>query len=85
MRKLAVFNHMTLDGYFAGPNGDISWAFAEGRVLENTGPGIVEQHEAGEERPGGGNTNDEERARKTHDDSGKRQHCVAIGAGGFDR
>lgn len=26
MRKLAVFNQITLDGYFAGPNGDISWA-----------------------------------------------------------
>ena len=26
MRKLAVFNSVTLDGYFAGPNGDLSWA-----------------------------------------------------------
>jgi dihydrofolate reductase len=25
MRKLVVFNHVTLDGYFAGMNGDISW------------------------------------------------------------
>lgn len=25
MRKLTVFNLVTLDGYFAGPNGDISW------------------------------------------------------------
>jgi dihydrofolate reductase len=25
MRKLIVFNHVSLDGYFAGPNGDISW------------------------------------------------------------
>jgi dihydrofolate reductase len=25
MRKLSVFNLVTLDGYFAGPNGDISW------------------------------------------------------------
>jgi dihydrofolate reductase len=25
MRKLAVFNLMTLDGYIAGPGGDISW------------------------------------------------------------
>jgi dihydrofolate reductase len=25
MRKLSVFNFMTLDGYFKGPNGDISW------------------------------------------------------------
>ena len=26
MRKLIVFNQVTLDGYFAGMNGDISWA-----------------------------------------------------------
>jgi dihydrofolate reductase len=26
MRKLVVFNQVTLDGYFAGANGDISWA-----------------------------------------------------------
>ena len=26
MRKLHVFNQITLDGYFSGPNGDISWA-----------------------------------------------------------
>lgn len=26
MRKLSVFNHVTLDGYFTGPNGDFSWA-----------------------------------------------------------
>ncbi len=25
MRKLSVFNFQTLDGYFAGPGGDISW------------------------------------------------------------
>ncbi len=28
MRKLIVFNHVTLDGYFVGPNGDFSWAHA---------------------------------------------------------
>ena len=26
MRRLAVFNNVTLDGYFAGVNGDFSWA-----------------------------------------------------------
>jgi hypothetical protein len=26
MGKLVVFNSVTLDGYFAGENGDISWA-----------------------------------------------------------
>ena len=27
MRKLVVFNHVTLDGYFADMNGDMSWAY----------------------------------------------------------
>src|SRR6202023_2259549 len=26
MRKLIVFNHVTLDGYFVDSNGDMSWA-----------------------------------------------------------
>jgi dihydrofolate reductase len=26
MRKLIVFNHVTLDGYFVGANGDMNWA-----------------------------------------------------------
>jgi dihydrofolate reductase len=26
MRKLVVFNNVTLDGYFTGPDGDFSWA-----------------------------------------------------------
>ena len=26
MRKLIVFNNITLDGYFTGVNGDFSWA-----------------------------------------------------------
>ena len=25
MRKISVFNHMTVDGFFAGPNGEIDW------------------------------------------------------------
>jgi dihydrofolate reductase len=28
MRKLIVFNHVTLDGYFTGANGDMGWAHA---------------------------------------------------------
>jgi dihydrofolate reductase len=28
MRKLIVFNHVTLDGYFVGQNGDMSWAYS---------------------------------------------------------
>ena len=26
MRKIIVFNHVTLDGYFVDMNGDMSWA-----------------------------------------------------------
>jgi dihydrofolate reductase len=29
MRKLTVFNSITLDGYFTGPNGDLRWAHQE--------------------------------------------------------
>lgn len=25
MRKIGVFNHVTIDGFFAGPNGEIDW------------------------------------------------------------
>jgi dihydrofolate reductase len=34
MRKLAAFNQVTLDGYFTGPGGDLSWAKGEGRDAE---------------------------------------------------
>jgi dihydrofolate reductase len=30
MRKLIVFNHVSLDGYFVGENGDSSWAHSGG-------------------------------------------------------
>jgi dihydrofolate reductase len=30
MRRLIVFNQVTLDGYFSGPNGDFSWAHRDG-------------------------------------------------------
>lgn len=28
MRRLSVFESMTLDGYFSGPDGDLTWAYA---------------------------------------------------------
>ncbi len=34
MRKLSVFNNFTLDGYFCGSNGDLSWAHAGGDDAE---------------------------------------------------
>ena len=34
MRKLAVFNSVTLDGYFTGKDGDLSWAHAGAEDLE---------------------------------------------------
>ena len=30
MRHLSVFNNVTLDGYFSGPDGDFRWAHAGG-------------------------------------------------------
>ncbi len=139
MRKVVVFNNVTLDGYFSGIGGDISWAHkgsedaewdafvaenastggmlllgrvtyelmasywptpaamktypdvAEGMnnlpkvVFSRTLEGVVAPNEAGEGRPGGGSTSDEERGWRTYRDSGKRQHRFAIGAGGLDR
>ncbi len=34
MRKLAVFNNVTLDGYFADSNGDMRWAHRESQDAE---------------------------------------------------
>ena len=48
MPTLSVFNSVTLDGYFTGPGGDLSWAHAAGEdkeydafVSENAGTGGV--------------------------------------------
>ena len=34
MRKLVVFNHVSLDGYFVDANGDMSWAKADHQDAE---------------------------------------------------
>ena len=34
MRKLVVFNHVTLDGYFVDQKGDMSWAKADHQDAE---------------------------------------------------
>jgi dihydrofolate reductase len=34
MRKLIVFNTVTLDGYFTGVDGDLSWAFTDAQDTE---------------------------------------------------
>lgn len=34
MRRLVAFNSVTVDGYFAGPNGDISWAHKDNNDAE---------------------------------------------------
>lgn len=34
MRKLVVFNQVTLDGYFSGLNGDFSWAYKDKQDAE---------------------------------------------------
>jgi len=34
MRRLRVFNHVSLDGFFAGPSGEIDWHFVDREVNE---------------------------------------------------
>jgi hypothetical protein len=62
MRKLIVFNHMSLDGYFTDSKGDMSFAqnpvpdaewdaFVAGNA---SGGGIMEQHETGKGQHGRG-------------------------------
>jgi dihydrofolate reductase len=46
MRKLIVFNSVTLDGYFSGENGDISWAHENSQDPEWTS--FVEENAKGE-------------------------------------
>ncbi len=36
MRKLLVFNQVTVDGYFSGLNGDISWAHTAKREIRSS-------------------------------------------------
>ena len=36
MRKLVVFNNVTLDGYFTDQNGDMSWAHSGGDTIQSS-------------------------------------------------
>ena len=78
MRKLVVFNPVSLDGYFVDANGSMSWAKG-GRVTKDPEWDAFVTANAG-----GGNTKDEERTRRGHCDFGKRHHCFAIDGGGAD-
>jgi dihydrofolate reductase len=44
MRKLIVFENVTLDGFIAGPNGEIDWAIRDDEVTENSkeGQGVTD-------------------------------------------
>jgi dihydrofolate reductase len=42
MRKLIVFNHVSLDGYFVDQNGDMSWAKADHQDVADGAPGAAE-------------------------------------------
>jgi dihydrofolate reductase len=47
MRKIIVFNHMTLDGFFAGPNDELDWSRkddAESKDLASEGSGGVDAY-----------------------------------------
>ena len=138
MRKLGMFNNVSVDGYFVDAKGDMSWAHskpdaewnafvegnasgegellfgrdylrhdgefladgagheeyayggrgheqqAEGGVFKEDGPSVVEQHEGGKGRAGGGSTEDEASVRAGPGDFGEREHRVAIGGGRID-
>ena len=43
MRKLAVFNQLTLDGYFGGVNSDISWAHKDTGDIEWNADGLTKK------------------------------------------
>lgn len=51
MRKLTVFNSVTLDGYFSGDNGDISWAHENSQDPEFSA--FVEENAKGGAEGGG--------------------------------
>lgn len=39
MRKIIVFENVTLDGFMAGPNGEIDWAIPDDEVTQNSQQG----------------------------------------------
>jgi len=39
MRKIIVFENVTLDGFMAGPNGEIDWAIRDDEVTQNSKEG----------------------------------------------
>lgn len=45
MRKIIVSNLVTLDGFFAGPNGEIDWFITDNEFFEDT-PGMLDQADA---------------------------------------
>ena len=40
MRKIIVFENVTLDGFMAGPNGELDWAIQDDEVTQNSKEGI---------------------------------------------
>ena len=47
MPRLVVFNQVTLDGYFAGPNGDISWAHSARNTQDQEWSAFVAENAKG--------------------------------------
>lgn len=39
MRKIIVFENVTLDGYMAGPNGELDWVVRDDEVTEHSKEG----------------------------------------------
>jgi dihydrofolate reductase len=42
MRKIISFMHISLDGFVAGPNGEMDWIKADGEIFEHVGKRIKE-------------------------------------------
>jgi hypothetical protein len=57
---------------------------SESPIFENAGQGVVELHETGEGRPGGGNRKKMKQEPGGDGDFGKWQYCFAIVAGRVD-
>src|SRR6187399_3711164 len=42
MRKIISFMHISLDGFVAGPNGELSWAKVDEKIFDHVGKRISE-------------------------------------------
>jgi len=70
MPRLIVFNQVTLDGYFAGEHGDLSWAHTSDRPDAEWKAFVEENAKGGDEGRG-------------HPELPQRKSAAALHAGGL--